>query len=373
MTALDSIDSLAGTGGGRRVALVHDFLVTRGGAERVALAMARAFPDATLHTALHDPAATFEGFGDHRVEPLAIDRLRPLRRNHRWSLPLLHAAFSRRVIDADVVLCSSSGFSHLVSTTGHKIVYCHTPARWLHDQDRYLDRFGPVPRAAARWMTRGALRRDGHSMLGAARIIANSNAIREQVADLYGRAAQVIAPCSSLALAGPSRPIDGVAAGFVFCPSRALGYKRLDVLLEAAARLPNHTFVQVGEGPDLTRLRRSAPPNVLLAGEVSDAQMRWAYEHAALVVLTSAEDFGLVPIEARAHGLVSVVPRARGFLDHVVEGDGGRFYEFGDAAGLADAVVGTFGARVRVPQDDPLGERRFAAALRRVVDEVVGG
>lgn len=355
-----------------RVALVHDFLVSRGGAERVALSMARAFPDAVVHTALHSPELTFEGFRNHRIQPLAIDNLPGLHRHHRASLPLLQTAFARRVIDADVVVCSSSGFAHNVTTSGSKIVYCHTPARWLHDQERYLNRFGPVARTAAHWLTKGSLRRDGHSMITADRILANSSVIAEQIRDAYGREAAVVPPCSSLALDDALEALPGVEPGFVFCPSRALGYKRLDVLVAAARALPDRNFVQVGDGPDLGRLMAEAPDNLKFFGDVSDASVRWAYSNAAVVALTSAEDFGLVPLEARAYGLMSIVPRARGFLDHVTPGENGWFYEFGDAAELAAVIEARFDVRAVAPEDDALGERRFVAALTAVVDEVRG-
>jgi len=353
-----------------RVAIAHDFLVSRGGAERVALTMARAFPEAPVHTALHDPSATFDGFADHDIRPLVINRLPVLHRHHRMSLPLLQVAFARRVIDADVVLCSSSGFAHNVAATGHKLVYCHTPARWLHDQERYLDRFGPTARVAAKLFTRNAHHRDVGAMRGADRIIANSRAIGDQILEVYDRVAEVVAPCSSLALDDLVESLTGIEPGFVFCPSRALGYKRLDVLVAAARRLPRTRFVQVGDGPDLVRLRRAAPANLTFLGEVSDAQLRWAYSNAAVVALTSAEDFGLVPVEARAHGLMSIVPRARGLLDHVEDGVNGWFYPLGDDLGLSRLIETNIAVRASVPPKDPLGESRFTSALHRIVKEV---
>ena len=356
--------------GAPSVAIVHDFLVGRGGAERVALTMAKTFPGAEIHTALFDAQRTFAGFADHDVRPLPIDRLPIVHRHHRATLPILQPAFQRRVIDADVVLCSSSGFAHLIGTTGRKLVYCHTPARWLTDQDRYLQRFGPVTRFAARCLTRPSLGRDRDAMLDADRIVANSHVIKHQLAEQYGADAEVVHPCSSLQVDGPVDPLPGIEPGFVFSPARPLGYKRLDLLVSAARQLPNLTFVQVGEGPDLDRLRAQAPRNLHLLGSVSDARLRWAYRHASIVALTSAEDFGLVPVEAAAHGLMSVVPHARGFLDHVVDGHNGWFYEFGNAEAFAAVIAERIDERAPVPEQDPLGEARFAAELRRLVDEV---
>ena len=131
------------------VVLVHDYLTQRGGAERVVLSMTRAFPHAPLYTSLYDPRATFPEFGEIDVRTLPINRLPPLRRHHRAALPLLAPSFSSLRISADVVICSSSGWAHGARVEGRKIVYCHTPARWLYQSDRYLrGRSQPVHTAA---------------------------------------------------------------------------------------------------------------------------------------------------------------------------------------------------------------------------------
>src|SRR5207249_577352 len=71
------------------------------------------------------------------------------RHRHRLAFPLLASEFARLKVEADVVLCSSSGWAHGVRAIGHKVVYCHTPARWLYQADRYL--------AGRQWSARGAL------------------------------------------------------------------------------------------------------------------------------------------------------------------------------------------------------------------------
>src|SRR5436189_353008 len=119
-----------------RIALVHDYLTQRGGAERVVLSLTRAFPDAPLYTSLYDPAGTFREFADVDVRPLALNAIATLRQRHRLALPLLAAAFSRLEVPADVVVCSSSGWAHGAQVEGRKVVYCHTPARWLYQPDR---------------------------------------------------------------------------------------------------------------------------------------------------------------------------------------------------------------------------------------------
>jgi len=106
-----------------RVAISHDYLTQRGGAERVVLSMLRAFPRAPLYTSLYDAEGTFPEFRGADVHVTGLDRITPLRRHHRLALPLLPATFSRLRVSADVVLCSSSGWAHATRVDGKKIVY----------------------------------------------------------------------------------------------------------------------------------------------------------------------------------------------------------------------------------------------------------
>ncbi len=122
------------------VSLVHEYLTRRGGAERRALAMAEALPGAPLHTSLYQPESTSPGFAHVEVRPLGLNRLGVLRKHHRLALSVLAPAFSLLRVDADVVVvvCSSSGWAHGVVASGRKVVYCHTPTRWLYQAGRYL-------------------------------------------------------------------------------------------------------------------------------------------------------------------------------------------------------------------------------------------
>src|SRR2546423_9841838 len=92
------------------VAIAHDYLTQRGGAERVVLSMLKAFPGAPLYVSLYEPDATYPEFKSADVRVSGLNRLGLLRRNHRFGLPLYPSAFSRMTVPADVVVCSSSGW-----------------------------------------------------------------------------------------------------------------------------------------------------------------------------------------------------------------------------------------------------------------------
>src|SRR3954464_8624847 len=84
-----------------RVAIAHDYVTQRGGAERVVLTLLRAFPGAPLYTSFFAPESTFPEFADYDVRVSGLNRVGVLRRDPRRALPLLAGAFSRIHIGPD--------------------------------------------------------------------------------------------------------------------------------------------------------------------------------------------------------------------------------------------------------------------------------
>jgi glycosyltransferase involved in cell wall biosynthesis len=320
------------------VALVHDYLTQRGGAERVALSLTHAFPGAPLHTSLYEPGATFPDFAAVEVRTLPLNRLAPLRRSHRLALPLLAPAFSRLRIDADVVICSSSGWAHGAQVEGRKIVYCHTPARWLYQPERYLRGRAVGLRRVAAALRPRLVRWDKAAATSADLYLANSSAVAARIADIYGIEAEVLPPPPALTPVGAATPFEGLEPGFALCVSRLLPYKNVDAVVRAFAALPQERLVVAGTGPDAAALHALATPNVTFHGRVEDEELRWLYRHCLALVAASHEDFGLTPLEAATFGKPSAVLRWGGFLDTVEEGGTGIFFETPTPSAVAEAV-----------------------------------
>lgn len=357
-----------------RVALVHDYLTQRGGAERVVLSMLKAFPDAPLYTSLYEAEGTFDEFRDVDVRRSFLDRLVPLRRRHRLALPLLAPAFSRMRVDADVTVCSSSGWAHGAAASGRKVVYCHTPARWLYQTDRYLGERPGAARSAMRLLG-GPLRAwDVRAARTADRYLANSTVVRERIRALYGIDAEVLAPPPAVGPDGPASSVERLEPGFVLCVSRLLPYKNVDAVVEAFVRLPTERLVVVGTGPDAERLRRVAPANVAFSGRVTDEELRWLYASCVAVVAASYEDFGLTPLEAAAFGKPTAALRWGGFLDTVVEGTTGVFFDEPVPASIAAAIGAcrreTWSGETLERHSAAFSEERFVDRLREIVAAV---
>jgi glycosyltransferase involved in cell wall biosynthesis len=354
-----------------RIALVHDYLTQRGGAERVALSLTRAFPEAPLYTSLYDPAGTFPEFAEADVRPLPLNAIAQLRRRYRAALPVLAPAFSRLHVSADVVICSSSGWAHGARVDGRKIVYCHTPARWLYQPDRYL-RGRPAPlRLVARGLRRPLLRWDRAAAASADRYLANSSVVAKRIRDAYGIEAEVVPPPPAITPDGETEAVPGVEPGFVLGVSRLLPYKNLDTVVRAFAELPAERLVLVGRGPLEQQLRQLAGANVTLVGGVSDAQLRWLYATSAGLVAASHEDFGLTPLEAASFGKPAAVLRWGGFLDTIDERRTGLFFDHPTPAEVAKAVralrARSWDAEAVRAHAALFSEARFIERLTRIV------
>ena len=369
-----------------RIAIAHDYLTQRGGAERVVLSLSRAFPDAEIHTLFYAPDQTYPEFAERRIRTSPLNRIGILRRDPRLALPLLAPAASALRIDADVVVASSSGWAHAFPTDGRRLVYCHSPARWLYLPDDYL-------RDASRWSPRrfalaglapGLRHWDRAAAQGAHRYLANSTVVRERIRQCYRIDADAVFPPFSPSVAeGTTAPIDlpgGWAGGgdrFHLVVSRLQPYKHVDRVIEAFRGLPQERLLIIGRGPEGARLRASAPPNVAFAEGVGDDQMRWAYAHAIALVAASHEDFGLTPLEAGAHGIPTIALRAGGYLDTVREGVNGIFFSRPDPEAIREALresarVGWNRSAIR-EHAEAFSESAFIDAVHVVVDEVLDG
>lgn len=328
-----------------RVAVVHDYLTQRGGAERVVLAIRRAFPGARLITSVYDPGGTFPEFADFRIETSWLQRVPAFRHDPRKALPLLPGVFSgMRIDDVDVVICSSSGWAHAVQTSAAKIVYCHNPARWLYQQGEYTEDLPRSVRTALQAMTPRLTAWDKRAAATATRYLVNSTVVRDRVRQTYGIQADVLPPPVVIDAAGPQEPSSDLEPGYFLVVSRARGYKNIELACEAFRHLPDQRLVVVGGLPDT---HEPWPANICGVTDIPDTELRWLYENCAALIAIAHEDFGLTPLESNAFGRPAIVLRAGGFLDTMSEGLSGHFVE----ELLVEAVVDAVRTCLEVPLD----------------------
>lgn len=376
------------------VAIAHDYLTQRGGAERVVLDIAAAFPDAPIYTSLFNSAGTFPEFELLRPQTSALNRLLPLRRNHRLALPLLAPAVSRMSIDANVTLASSSGWAHGIRTSGKKIVYCHAPARWLYQTETYLggeksmtvsSRARRAAAAIALEALASPLRKwDRKAALTADLYLANSTITRQAISDAYGIDAEVVPPPPALRPVGDEEAFDGAEPGFFLCVARLLPYKNVDAVIAAVHRIPGARLIVVGAGPDRNRLARiiddlggNSPSagRIQLVGRATDPQLRWLYRNCTALIAASIEDYGLTPLEAAGFGKPTVALAAGGYLDTIIDGRTGIMFASLDlkemVGALKDCETTDWDRQALLDHAEVFGPKRFRSRLQAIVADVL--
>lgn len=364
-----------------KIAIAHDYLTQRGGAEKVVLTLTRGFPTARVHTTLFEPGSTYPELAGLDVETTWLNRVGFLRNRHRLALPFLPLAIRTRTIAARHTIVSSSGWAHGYRTTGSKIVYCYSPARWLYQSDTYLGgaRKFSFGRLALRLLGPVLRRWDRRQARTATTYFAISSVVRDRIRDTYGIDAEVLPAPHSVDVGAPQEPVDlGAVAGqdYYLCISRLLPYKNVEAVVRAF-NTSGRALVVVGAGPDERMLAALAQANVVLLKDLSDAQVRWLYAGCQAIVSASFEDFGLTPIEAASFGKPAVVLRWGGFLDTIVEGVTGVYFDAPEPSAIAAAVEScartTWSAERLEAHAATFSEERFVARLREEIRRIEHG
>ncbi|MBV9848932.1 MAG: glycosyltransferase [Armatimonadetes bacterium] len=329
-----------------RVALVHDDLVQAGGAERVTACLHDLFPQAPLYTSIYDPRGTLPCFATMDVRtsflqrwPLASHRL------HKLALPFFPAAFEEfDFSNYDLVLSCTTRFAKGVITqpeTCH-VCYCHTPPRFAWRPNDYF-----VGSPHARLLTpfmRGMMRDlrvwDIASSQRVDYFAANSHNVARRIRKVYRRESTVIYPPVQTSRFLPA-PAHEIGPHFLIV-SRLVGYKRVDLAIEACNQLGLPLRV-IGTGPEEAALRRLAGPGVTFLGRVPDGAVAAEMARCRALIFPGEEDFGLTPLEAMACGRPVVAYGAGGAVETVVDGVTGVLFaqQTPECLGAALQVVGT--------------------------------
>jgi glycosyltransferase involved in cell wall biosynthesis len=325
-----------------KVAIVCDWLVGIGGAERVVLEIRRLYPDAPIYTSQYDPAK-IDWFDDADVRTTWLQKLP---KSLKKFLPLLRAwTFSRLDLsEYDLILSSSGAEAKDVKRRAGAlhISYLHAPTQyyWIR-HDEYLDKPG-FPRGF-NWLARlslklliGPLKRwDLRAAQRPDYLITNSTHTQAMVKQYYGRDSIVVHPPVETDRFKPAgKP--PLRHGFVIA-GRQTPYKRIDLAIEACNELKVPLIV-IGDGPDHGRLERLAGRNVTFLTNVNDHDIAGHFQSALGFIMPNMDDFGIVAVEAMAAGTPVIAYQKGGALDYVVPGRTGLFFEQQTAKDLAAAL-----------------------------------
>jgi glycosyltransferase involved in cell wall biosynthesis len=289
-----------------KIAIVHDWLVTYAGAERVLEQMLALYPDADLYALIDFLPETERGFLRGRpVHTSFLQRLPGMRKGYRRFLPIMPLAIEQFDLSVyDLVLSSSYAVAKGVLTGPDQVhlCMCYSPARYAWDlQHQYLREAG-LDRGLKGVLARRMLHRfrlwDARTANGVDRFIAISHFIARRIWKSYRRESAVIYPPVDVEGFTPG----GARDDFYVTASRLVPYKRVDLIVEAFAAMPNRRLVVIGDGPEASRVRSRGKSNVRFLGQQPFEVLRDHLRRARAFVFAAEEDFGIAPLEAQACG-----------------------------------------------------------------------
>lgn len=309
-----------------KIALVHDYLTQRGGAERVFELLCKRYPQADIFTSLYDPQKTID-MGERIIKTTCLQKIPGAAKYFRLMAPFYFPAFRALDLqDYDLIVSSSTSFAKAVRKRpdAQHICFCHNVTRFLWDTATYLREYGdyryfaPLIEKIFQLMRKVDLKYAQEPDL----YIANSSVVARRIQSIYGKPAIVV-----------NYPID--TSNFVFsqtkdeyylASARMISYKRLDIIVEAFNWLGWRLLIS-GDGPEKERLKSKALNNIEFLGHVSDKARKDLFSKAKSVIVAALEDYGLVPVEANASGTPVIAYGAGGVLDTQIHGQTGVFFK----------------------------------------------
>ncbi|MDO8551359.1 MAG: glycosyltransferase [bacterium] len=351
-----------------KVALVHDYLKEFGGAERVLKALSEIWPEAPIYTAFMVPDSTAgRAFAGKRIFTSWANKLLQFENLYsplRFLTPLIWESFDFRTYD--VVISSASWYITKGIVTQPEtlhVCYCHTPPRWLYGYQTAVEwkRFWPV-RIYGEIVAHLLRPYDFLSSQRVDEFVCNSENVRNRINKFYRRDARVIyPPVETEKIKEATEDLE--PEDYFLIAGRVVGAKGLDMAIEAANKLKVNLKI-VGESAGLRfeerKLHRMKGQTVEFLGRVSDNELYKLYGKClAFLALARDEDFGIVPVEAMAAGKPVVAYRGGGYLESVVEGKTGVFFDEYSTEGLI-RVLRDFKGETFKPEDCRRQARKFS-------------
>jgi glycosyltransferase involved in cell wall biosynthesis len=301
-----------------KVAIIHYWLLSMRGGEKVVEALCELFPNADIYTHVCDRANLSAIIDAHPIYTTFIDSLPFARKLYKRYLPLMPFALEQLdLTHYDLVLSSESGPSKAVITGPHAlhICYCHSPMRYVWDQYHiYREGAGVLTRIFMSiispflriWDTASATRVD--------HFVANSQFVAMRIRKFYGRRASVIYP----PVAVERFDICTGRGDYYLCAGQLVRYKRIDLAIQAFLNTGRRLLI-AGTGEEEERLKAMGGSNIEFVGRQTDRELASLLQGCRALVFPGMEDFGIVPIEAMACGRPVIAYGAGGALETVID------------------------------------------------------
>jgi glycosyltransferase involved in cell wall biosynthesis len=362
-----------------KVALVHELLTMKGGAENVLRILADIFPEAPIYTLLYDEQKLGEWFPKDRVRPSILQKNARSFNHHLYLKKFPTAVEAWDFSEFDLVISSSSAFAHGIITNGRPkhLSYVHSPARYLWDRTHDVQEkanaglLGPLKKFYLSrtfqklrvWDSEAAERPDV--------LIAPSKEVQKRISLYWRRESEVIhPPIDDVWIEKNPNPQSLIPNPYFFIASTLAAYKNIELAIDACNQL-KLPLVIAGEGPHRKALEKRAGSTIKFVGFQSQDQLRSLYANAQATIFPGNEDFGLVPLESMACGTPVIAWKGGGALETIHEGKTGAFFEDQTTESLVQTLQSfdrkKFDADACIAQAKKFSRKNFEQGIQKAI------
>lgn len=325
-----------------KTAIVHDWLVNYGGAERVVEQMLLLYPDADIYTLVYDEKKMGKIFPKEKVHTSSLQKIPMAEKLYTKFLSLMPKAFEEFDLTGyDLVIASSSCCAKgvITSPTTPFIAYIHSPMRYAWDlYYDYLKNSGRLTKFFMKRWIPDIRKWDYISSQRIDTLVANSSYIARRIKKFWNRDAAVVYPPVDTDRLSVS---DEAAGDYFVVFSRFVPYKRIDLAISACARL-NKKLIVIGSGSQEKELKLLAASckntDIKFTGRISDSEVKAYLQKCRALIFCAEEDFGIIPVEAQACGRPIIAFGKGGALETVVNEKTGVFFEEQSVGSLVKAI-----------------------------------
>ncbi|MBL0339990.1 MAG: glycosyltransferase [Bacteroidetes bacterium] len=364
-----------------KIALVQDWFVVNGGAEKVVKEIVTIYPEIEIFSLvdfLSEPDRNYILNGKKSTTSF-IQNLPFARTHYRTYLPFFPRAIESLDFSGfDVIISSSYAVAKGIRKTKDQIhiCYCHSPVRYAWDLEKeYLSRLSWLSKLISKQILKYIRKWDLSTTERVDLFIANSNNVSERIKRIYNRDSIVIYP-----------PVDTISfspetqkSDYYFTSLRVVPYKKLDLIIETFNLLPNRKLIVAGEGPELQKIKKTAKSNIEFIGFVSKKELISLMQKAKAFVLAAEEDFGITSVEAQSCCTPVIAFKKGGYLETVVDGKTGLFFQEQTTESLSEAILRLDSVRNNFTKSDFIANadrfsiEKFRIKFKNCVNEYLAG
>ena len=314
----------------KKIAIVHYWLVSWRGGEKVLEQVLKQYPNADLYTHVYDPEIINKYLPSYtgRIKTTFIQNLPWAKKHYQKYVALMPYALEQLDLTGyDLVISFESGPAKNIVThpNATHICYCHSPMRYVWDMYHlYQEQAGLLTRLLMKPLIHYLKMSDQLSANRVDYFISNSDFIAKRIQKCYRREATTIYP--PVAIEDFSPIATSEKKDYYLYLGQLVKYKQPELVVDTF-NANGKPLIMIGDGELKEHLSQKAKSNIQILGKQDFETIKRHLAEAKALIFPGEEDFGIVRLEAIASGTPVIAYRSGGACETIIENKSGLFFD----------------------------------------------